>query len=131
MSRLRDSIEMLHTYNPILVMYPQQPSLVRPNGPPSASVDPTASQVIWGDYHPCSAEFFLSQVGHSHRRERSDPLVPWQKTTPVGIERLQALLGDTHPADTYDWEINLARFHATDPDQVWQEYGVLLQELEK
>lgn len=48
---------LLQQYNPVLVMLPQDFTRLRPYQPWFSR-----SRVPRGDYHPCSAAFFLSHV---------------------------------------------------------------------
>src|SRR5581483_800728 len=82
-----------------------------------------------GDYHPCSAEFFLSWV-FQRDRPRSywagvfgDPPHP----PPTGLDNLKALTMKTDASATLDWEIDVAPIESQDARMAWRLYPDLLQ----
>jgi hypothetical protein len=110
---------LLGKHNPVLILLPNDTSRKRPGA-------------LWkgtgrGDYHPCSAEFFLSQL-KMHRKRR-----PWRPFAKAGQEEpdppgcLQAQVANSLGA-TEDWELNLAAIKSGDPSQAWSTYGALLQD---
>ena len=113
----QDKQGLLEKHNPILILLPRDPSRKRPGA-------------LWqgdgrGDYHPCSAGFFLSQV-KLHRQRRS-----WQPLKGGGVEAptapglLQTKVANSE-GQTHVWELNLAGIKSDDPSQAWDTYGNVL-----
>lgn len=118
-----ESRELLEKYNPLLVLRPNSPRLNRPGA-------------IWGgrrgrgDYHPCSAEFFLDQVTQYDKR-RPFYLFPHKKGT-SGSQNIQDKLKDP-TVETNHWELDVTRIQRSSfgpfgASRAWREYRRLLQD---
>ena len=128
-----DSQALLEKHNPLLVIFPQEhEGRVRPG-----SNDPGPRG--WGDYHPCSAEFFLAHALLRHkpgRWEFSKMLRPWgvlwgswTATNPDGFEAIRQRVTEaetTEPESTREWELDVARIPSQDEKRAWQEYREML-----
>src|SRR5574341_1403148 len=94
--------QLLERHNPILIMLPQDLSRHRPWIPWRARRD-----IRCGDYHPCSAEFFLSYALVRQAGPR-----PWIQgrgdQMPLGLETLRKVVETTHRTTTRGWEIDVA-----------------------
>ena len=124
MGRVWSEHDLLLKYNPLLVILPY----VRPENTENyeALRRPGA---LWrgdgrGDYHPCSAEFFLSLVAASPKRRswlstkrRSTP-----QPDPPGSIKAKVLAGEPTEA----WELDVASFAAGNPTQAWDTYMALI-----
>ncbi|MBM3139391.1 MAG: hypothetical protein FJZ92_04030 [Chloroflexi bacterium] len=129
-----DGAALLERHNPVLVIFPQEfegrrrPGSWRP-GPRG-----------WGDYHPCSVEFFLARVEQRDHprawsfRPRSllNSILPsaWTPASRTGYDRLRALTARAMPAATASWELDVADLPSQDESVAWREYRRLLTEAE-
>jgi hypothetical protein len=108
--------ELLLQHNPILVMLPQDLTCHRPWIPWRSRRD-----TVCGDYHPCSAEFFLSYVMVREAGPR-----PWiqgrGEPTPLGLDTLRKVLETTHRTSTRGWEIDIAPIPSQKPGRAWVAY---------
>ena len=66
-----DGQALLEKHNPVLVLFPQEPKEYPQRKRPGAW---RPGKLGWGDYHPCSVEFFL------HRVKQRDEPKPWTFT---------------------------------------------------
>lgn len=119
---MSDDQTLLERHRPKLIMLAQNNSLHRPwknfiefNIPER------------GDYHPCSAEFFLSWV-FQRDRPRSywagvfgDPPHP----PPTGLDALKTLAAETTSEATLDWEMDIAPIESQDAMEAWQVYAMM------
>jgi len=117
--------ELLERYNPILIMFPQDPDAARPGAK-------EADANGWGDYHPCPAEFFLAR---SHLRTTLPGVEPgrvlrrWHGLRRDGIGDLKRQVAQVaDPGDTSSWELDVADIESQNEEQAWQVYGDLLRE---
>lgn len=118
-----DANDLLHRFNPTLVLLPHDVSRPRPWSKWHEKVDEPR-----GDYHPCSAEFFLSQVV-----QRDEPR-PWsflhftqpRVRRPLGLEELKQLVKGAQPGDTQTWEIDVAPIHSQHAEEAWVAYAAML-----
>lgn len=129
MSPALDFPQLLRRHNPVLVLYPHDTSRLRPG----------ARRLLgsqrWGDYHPCSAEFFLDRV---LQRDRPKPYLSGllslfrQDNSPTGSDKIETLLRDKLAAGTIDetrlWELDLARIPSQSERRAWARYADLLSE---
>ncbi len=122
-----DGDVLLKKHNPVLIAYPQAPR---------GKIRPGASQpgrLGWGDYHPCSAEFFLAR---SHLRDHRPGydiagLLPrtWRPLGRTEIPELKRKLRAAgEPEDTRDWELDVADVPSQSERKAWQAYGAMLEE---
>ncbi len=122
-----DGSALLQRHNPILVLYPQESARERPG-----ARRPGARG--WGDYHPCSAEFFLDRV---HQRDGPRPYdirgllgQSWRPLTRTSLARLRERLMSLGPDATRGWELDVADIPSQDERRAWAVYGDLLRESE-
>ncbi len=108
------------------MLFPQDPVRL-PN--PGA---PTPKDSSWGDYHPCTAEFFLAR---SFLRAEPRPYYQglasprWKGLPRTGIEEMKRIVArQASPAQTRDWELDLAEVPSQDDRGAWQAYAGLLEE---
>jgi hypothetical protein len=114
-----DPDELLRKHNPVLVILPQDFERSRPW---RSWCSP--SKLERGDYHPCSAKFFLSYVF-----VRSNPR-PWTKKPtaqppspePLGLEALRELVLQTDRDATLEWEMDIAPIESQRPGRAWSAY---------
>ena len=127
MTNALDGEALLKKHNPVLIAYPQEPR---------SKIRPGASQpgrLGWGDYHPCSAEFFLARSYLRDRRLGFDfaGLLPrtWKALRRTQIDELKVnLLAAGEPEDTRHWELDVADVPSQNERKAWQVYGLLLEE---
>jgi hypothetical protein len=117
--------ELLQKYNPLLVLLPQDPARHRPWSRWYEKIDQPR-----GDYHPCSAEFFLSFVLQRDRPRHWDPTSFLRPALPMptGLPALQARVAATPPDATLPWELDVAPLRSQHASQSWTAYGLLLQQ---
>jgi hypothetical protein len=105
--------QLLERYNPILLLLPNDPAL-NPRRPGS----------WWrgggrGDYHPCSAEFFISKLAwYPKRRGLLKGSSKGQPEEP-GFIRNKVVEAN---GQTAGWEIDLAPFSSGNAKRAWQNY---------
>ena len=127
MTNALDGDALLKKHNPVLIAYPQEPR---------SKIRPGASQPGrggWGDYHPCSVEFFLARSRLRDYKPRYDfaGMLPriWRPLRRTGVpelkERLRAVGG---PEDTRNWELDVADVPSQNERKAWQAYAALLEE---
>lgn len=113
--------DLLERHNPILVIFPQDPSRARPG-----AFRPRSG---WGDYHPCTAEFFLDRAIRRDRPERYDyisaVLSRFQRgygthLEPDRIDALRAFIGASRPEQTALWELDVCEIPSQDPERAWE-----------
>jgi hypothetical protein len=129
MSPALDYPQLLQRHNPVLVIYPHDPKRLRPG----------ARRLLgaqrWGDYHPCSAEFFLDRVV---QRDGPKPYLSGlrdlfrQDNTPTGCGVIEGKVRDELAsgtiAETRNWELDLARIPSQSEKRAWARYAELLTE---
>jgi hypothetical protein len=116
---------LLELYKPRLVILAQDPKRHRPWSRWYEIV-----KTPRGDYHPCSAEFFLSFV---FKRDRPRPWLqnllhggpPPQST---GLEVLRGLVLSVDRDATLPWELDVAGVRSQDGVQAWRAYAEMLAE---
>jgi hypothetical protein len=127
----RTDLDLLMRYNPEIVVFPQEHS---GRARPGAKRPGTSG---WGDYHPCSAEFFLDHVA---LRAAGKPFSfkPWDLVrsrffrrdpaeTPTTIEKIRKeVRGVRRQDDTRDWELDVAQIPSQDGRRAWERYKGLL-----
>jgi hypothetical protein len=113
--RSRFAAALLHKYNPTLVMFPQNRRRERPGRY-------SQGENGRGDYHPCSAEFFLSQV--SVYLERRSSKKDDSAYAGNGIPALWHALrfAPDRVRETANWEIDLHAFERNNATQAWWAY---------
>ena len=133
MSNMLDGAALLEKHNPILVLFPQEPDQRRRPGawrPGRAG---------WGDYHPCSAEFFLNRVhlrttippGFDPLRWLRPSFWSWSPLERNGLEDIWSQLRPPiEPEDTHRWELDVADIPSQNETAAWRTYGTLLNEKE-
>jgi len=118
-----DTRQLLEKFNPFLAILPQDFSRPRPYQPWF-----TRSKAPRGDYHPCTAEFFLSYVlvrtDGARQYGRGNP----SHATPLGLEELRKLVARTDPNATFDWEIDIAPIESQKPARAWPAYAKMVEE---
>ena len=128
MSNTLDGAALLEKHNPILLLYPQEPKL---RSRPGARFP---GRHGWGDYHPCSVEFFLARI---HQRDRPPPydlrnlFRRWEPLERTGLPALQHKLGSVSPEDSRDWELDVAGIPSQSERRAWRTYGELLDETQE
>ena len=123
-----DHTDLLEKYNPILVLFPQEPETR--SRPGARNPGPAG----WGDYHPCSAEFFLHRVQLRTFPPPFDllgPLRGWRPLQPTGLDTIKKTLGAVQPKETEDWELDVAEIPSQSETKAWRKYGSFLQETDK
>ena len=127
MTNALDGDVLLKKHNPVLIAYPQEPrSKIRPG-----ASEP--GRLGWGDYHPCSAEFFLAR---SHLRDYRPSydiagLLPrrWRPLPRTLIPELKERLRSAgEPEDTRRWELDVADVPSQSERKAWRAYGAMLEE---
>jgi hypothetical protein len=118
--------ELLRKHNPILVIFPHEPHTCTR---PGASQPGAAG---WGDYHPCSVEFFMARA-HLRPQPRWFDFSglfqrSWRSLPRTGIASLKQKLDITDPANTTRWELDVADIPSQKPEQAWKTYSDLLKE---
>jgi hypothetical protein len=116
--------ELLEQYNPALLIFPHDTTQTRPGALRLAKGTRT-----WGDYHPCSVDFYLSLI-------HLDVVPPpfdlfgffkgWQPlpVTPIDIINREIL---AVPAGaTRGWDFDIARIPSQKEDDAWREYGSMI-----
>lgn len=119
-----DHFELLERYNPILILYPQDTSRRWPGarGPGRRG---------WGDYHPCSAEFFLARVRLRDQTKFYDfwgRFRSWKELPRDGVDELKTRLAQVSSEQTRDWELDLSDIPSQKEQRAWAVYSGLLQE---
>ncbi len=117
----QQSRDLLEFYNPLLVLRPNLPGLKRPGALRRGLRGR-------GDYHPCSAEFFLDQVAQYDYQRRWWPF--GHKKAPMGHKALRAKL-EGRPCGTEKWELDIAGIDKSSirfgsGDNAWREYQMLV-----
>ena len=125
MTTCLDFNALLRRYNPILVLYPQDPTRMRPGAK-------RVGIVGWGDYHPCPAEFFLARVQRRNRPKLYDIngwfRRDWRPGARTGLDELRQALAQTSPEDNSRWELDVAEIPSQNETLAWRTYGALLKE---
>ena len=124
MSTTRDFDGLLRRHNPILVIYPQNTSRMRPGAK-------WAGIVGWGDYHACSIEFFLDRVQQRDQPKKYDIkglFRSWKVAQRTGLEELRQKLEAATPEETRNWKLDIADIPSQDESLAWRTYGKLLDE---
>jgi hypothetical protein len=127
-----DGEALLRKHNPVLVIYPQlfeerkNPGAWRPG------------RQGWGDYHPCSAEFFLGRVTQKdvpdpwsfnpQRLASSFFSSAWRPTVRTGLAALREKAARTPPEATLPWSLDVADIASQDPSLAWKKYEHLVTE---
>ena len=106
--------QLLERHNPVLVLFPHEPERrTRPG-----AWRPGARG--WGDYHPCTVEFFLE---HAHLRTEAPDIDPsralrssggWQPLEPQGADFIKSQLSSVEPPKTKRWELDVAEIPSQD-----------------
>ena len=114
------SRQLLERYNPILVLHPRDTSLKRPGS--------------WlggkgrGDYHPCTAEFFISRAAW-YPVQRGLMRAPSKKQAEAaGFIKNKVIEAN---GETSGWEIDTAAYSSGDSTAAWAAYGQWLAEEEE
>ncbi len=115
---------LLLKYNPVLVIFPQDFSRARPW---RSRKNP---KVARGDYHPCSAEFFLSYCCVRPKPRK------WQMrfgrqippSAPDGLEAIHVRVLNTDRNSTKDWELDIGPIPSQRPDQAWEAYKKMVSD---
>ncbi len=119
-----DADPLLVKYRPLLVVLPQDPARYRPWS--RWWQRPAGPR---GDYHPCSAEFFL---GFVLLREEPKSWMAGETNAgedgPTGLDQLRRIVESASPDQTVDWEIDLAPIRSQDAVQAWPAYATMLRE---
>ncbi|HLF76284.1 MAG TPA: hypothetical protein VJB57_02225 [Dehalococcoidia bacterium] len=121
-----DPEALLQKHKPWLVLRPQNPSLQRPGW----DFDDYRDEE-YGDYHPCSAEFFLSLVEQRDGPRKWNPLFFLDKSgsKPTGIDALKDKVAQAGRDSTKDWELDIAPIRSQDAARAWHDYPELKPEL--
>jgi hypothetical protein len=115
-----DPAALLEKHNPLLVMLPEDRTRKRPG-----AVFEGRGR---GDYHPCHADFFLSDLIW-----RAKPkgwfsgylaLLPFTgpEAGPAGIDRLRSLVASAGPYDTEAWELDVSGLSSQQFWHAWKAY---------
>lgn len=119
--------DLLAQYNPTLVIYPHDPLRDRPGA--------FRPRKGWGDYHPCTAEFFIERsvrrdcperydiVSGILSRFRGDSL---QTLTPDGLAAARAFISASRPEQSAGWELDVCAIPSQDPGRAWRAYAEFL-----
>lgn len=114
---------LLARYQPRLILLPQDTSRHRPWSRWFKRV-----RSARGDYHPCSAEFFLSFV-FQRNKPKSWTLSILQKPhadAPTGLAALKAKVAAAGRDATLNWEIDIVPIESQDAEQAWPAYARML-----
>lgn len=127
MTTTPDHTQLLQRHNPILVLYPQDTSRRRPGAARPGDLG-------WGDYHPCSAEFFLARVQQRDQPKSYDlrglfrRSASWEKPARTGLAAVRAMLAAVEPEASRGWEFDVADIPSQKERQAWSAYAGLLRE---
>lgn len=121
---MSEGAALLARYGPHLVVFPQDRTRSRP-GARSAGANG------WGDYHPCSAEFFLARA-----QQRYEPPAynfggvfrKWQPLPRTGLTQFQQKLASVRPEQTARWELDVADIPSQSEERAWRTYFDMLDE---
>ena len=119
---------LLERYNPLLAIFPHDAAQSRPG-----SIALEAGKRTWGDYHPCSADFFATLAHLETEPAAFDyaSLLPWGRgswkplpVTPLAemAERVRRASPDT----TRGWALDLAAIPSQSEGEAWRVYGRVL-----
>lgn len=112
---------LLARYNPTLVIYPQDPARDRPG-----AFRPGSG---WGDYHPCTAEFFIDRAVRRDCPERYDFVAgilsrfQGDSSEPLiadGVDSARGFLGASRPEQSTRWEMDVCEIPSQDPSRAWE-----------
>lgn len=111
--------ELLKDYNPLLVLLPTRRNRVRPG---AIWADPAWGR---GDYHPCTARFFLNQVVQYDGDER-----PGKSCGKRTIEEIYDKIAANPHRPTHEWEIDVTwiprrLFGFFSAPKAWEEYSAM------
>src|SRR5436853_7577263 len=105
-----DGAVLLRKHNPVLVIFPQE--FGERKRPGAWLPGPQG----WGDYHPCSAEFFLARVTQKDEPDRwsfnprslasSFFSSAWRATPRTGLAVLREKVARTPSAATLPWSVD-------------------------
>lgn len=134
-----DGEELLRKHNPVLVVFPQDSSLIRPGEPDAGAPH--------GDYHPCSVDFFLARAALRPRPRRWEfrkvlrPLrarfgspapdgtpAGWRPEPRTGSEEIRRRVLEMDSEETTDWELDVADIPSQNARAAWKLYHRLLRE---
>ena len=124
MSNTAGGTTLLERHNPVLVLFPQEPNVrARPG-----AWRPGARG--WGDYHPCSVQFFLARA---HLRSGPPGYDPrdllrwsWKPLVPTGLDAIRERLRGVEPEQTRGWELDVAEIPSQNETRAWRVYAALL-----
>ena len=121
-----DDRGLLEKHNPILIMLPEDSRRARPG-----ALFPLGK--ARGDYHPCSAELFLSLVIWRETKKawirfpRDLPFIrnlPQYKEPALGLEELRRKAEqEQNPDSTLAWELDLQPIMSQNSRRAWSSYA--------
>ncbi len=112
---------LLSRYSPTLVIYPQDPARDRPGG--------FRPRHGWGDYHPCSIEFFVDRAVRRDCPENYDFVAgvlsrfrgdSTRRLRPDGLLATRTFLGVAHPDQSSLWELDVCEIPSQNPSLAWE-----------
>ena len=124
---------LLLKHNPVLVLFPQSPHDLSSRKRPGAW---RPGRLGWGDYHPCTAEFFLARVT---QRDQPKPwtftirsLIPQFFDPPArtGLDSLKEKTARLGSEATENWELDVSDIPSQNETLAWKNYRSLLAETE-
>lgn len=115
---------LLRRYNPVLVLLPHDITLAQPWSSLLRGTNKPR-----GDYHPCTAEFFLS---HVLQRPQRRPWRWWQRSErargdALGLSALRALIAGSASSAIGAWELDIAEIPSQNAAKAWRVYGEMLE----
>ena len=118
-----DQKELLEEHNPLLVILPQD--FARPRPWRRWLWQP--AKVRRGDFHPCSAELFLSHVSISE--EGRKPETPWNwDGTLTDLTALRQRLREVGADSTLDWHMDVWPIRSQRPASAWPTYRRMVEQ---
>lgn len=123
-----DVLDLLAQYNPTLVIYPQDPTRDRPGA--------FRPRKGWGDYHPCTAEFFLDRAARRDCPERYDLVAgvlsrfagdSLEALIPDGISAARGFITSARPEQSATWELDVCEIPSQNPTRAWEAYARFLE----
>ncbi len=102
-------------------MYPQDPSRDRPGG--------FRPRQGWGDYHPCTVDFFIDRAVRRDCPENYDFVAgilsrfrgdSSRRLTPDGLLATRTFIGVTRPEQSTAWELDVCEIASQRPSEAWE-----------
>lgn len=119
---------LLERYNPLLAIFPHDPAQSRPG-----SIALETGTRTWGDYHPCTVEFFAALAHLQTETVAFDyaSLLPWgrgrwQPLPVTPLAEMAERVRRASPGTTRGWALDLAAIPSQSEVEAWRVYGRVL-----